>query len=371
MPLLPRLKPLTAAVSGDTLLVSLDPRHRVEITDPDGRTGELITLLADGSRTVDELAAALSGATEAVAADEVEAVLAQLDELGWLEDAAAPAVLTGSERERYHSNLAFFDAFTDLSVGRETWQRRLTDASVVVLGAGGLGSCVLQSLAGFGIGRLTVLDHDAVELRNFARQFTYFPDQIGQPKVERVADWLRAFHPGTSVTAVHSLVRGPEDVAALLDGIDLVISAIDTPDEVDLWVNAACVPAGVPFIRAGLAYIQGLYWSVDPGRSACRQCLEAHRAQLAEGSDAEVASARTLIQPPPINRGIGPVAQILGGYTALEAIRYLTGIAEPISAGTYRLVEFDGQCATSSDSWPRDPACPVCASAPERDGGPR
>lgn len=364
----PRLKALTAAAGDGSLLVSLDPRHRIELADPHGHVARLLGLLSTGERTADQLATAL--AVDGRPGDNagVRAALDQLDALGWLEDAAAPAVLTDTERERYHSNLAFFDAFTDLATPREPIQRRLTDAHVVVLGAGGLGSCVLQSLAGFGVGRLTVLDHDVVELRNFARQFTYFPDQLGQPKVERVADWLRAFHPGIEVDAVHALVTGPDDVTPLLADADLLVSVIDTPDEVDLWVNAACVPAGVPFIRAGLAYVQGLYWSVDPGRGGCRRCLDAHRARLAETTDADVAAARILLQPPPINRGIGPVAQILGGFTALEAVRYLTGIAEPISRSTYRLIDFDGECATSSDSWPADPDCAVCASAPARTG---
>lgn len=366
MPRLARLKSITAASTGDGLLISLDPRHRVEIADPHGDVRALITLLAEGGRTVEELATCLSHDGRLVTPADARAALAQLDDLGWLEDAGAPPVLNETERDRFHSNLAFFDAYTRLDQGREHVQRRLTEATVVVLGAGGLGSAVLQSLAGFGVGRLTVLDHDVVELRNFARQFTYFPDQIGQPKVECVADWLRAFHPDAAVTPVHAVVRGPDDVAALLDGADLLVSAIDTPDAVDLWVNAACVPAGVPFIRAGLAYVQGLYWSVDPGRSACRHCLELHRARLANGIDAAVAGARPLVQAPPVNRGIGPVAQVLGGLTALEAVRYLTGIAAPISAGTYRLIDFDGDCSTSSDAWPADPDCPVCASAPAR-----
>jgi molybdopterin/thiamine biosynthesis adenylyltransferase len=255
-----------------------------------------------------------------------------------------------------------------LDVHREVIQRKLIDSHVVVLGAGGLGSCVLQSLAGFGVGRLTILDHDVVELRNFARQFTYFPEQIGQPKVQRVADWLRAFHPAAVVVPVHTLVQEPDDVRAVLAGADLVVSVIDTPDAVDLWVNEACVGAGVPFIRAGLAYVQGVYWSVDPGRSACRQCLELYRERLAEGPDAAVVSGELFLEAPRVNRGIGPVAQILGGLTALESVRYLTGIAAPVSAGRYQLVDFSGAAEITTDPWPRADSCPICATAPTGSG---
>jgi len=357
---------VTCAALGPELLVSLDPRTRLHLRDERGDLQALLRLLREGSRTVDELIRVMTAHRPGVRAGDVQATVDQLEQLGWLENASAPTILTDRQRERYHSNLAFLDAFTTLDLTREMLQQRLIDAHVVVLGAGGLGSCVLQSLAGFGVGRLTVLDHDVVELRNFARQFTYFPEQVGQPKVERVADWLRAFHPEAEVTSVHARIGGPDDVSALLDGVDLLVSAIDTPDEIDLWVNQACVGAGVPFIRAGLAYVQGLYWSVDPGRSACRYCLELHRNRLATSVDFDVAASTVVLQAPSINRGIGPVAQVLGGLTALEAMRYLTRMTEPISAGSYRLIDFDRFCDTEADPWPADPTCPVCAGAPRR-----
>ena len=169
--------------------------------------------------------------------------------------------------------------------GPRPLQRELLDARVVVLGAGGLGSSVIQNLAGLGVSELTILDFDTVELQNFARQFVYTEEQLGQPKAEQVAAWLRRFDPGIDVQAVNGRVTGPDDVRVLLPGADLVISAIDDPDEVDLWVNEACVGEGIPFIRGGLSYTQGLYWSVDPGRSACRQCLESYRATFVEDID--------------------------------------------------------------------------------------
>lgn len=371
MPVVPRLKSLTCVSLGDRLVASLDPRRRVELGDDDGAIRTLLILLAEGSRTVDELAVEVSRRGFPTTTDELSYVLKGLDDLGWVDNASGAKVLTDWQRERFHSNLAFFDAFTSLQQDREPLQARLIDANVVVLGAGGLGSCVLQSLAGYGVGRLTLLDHDRVEWRNFARQFTYFPDQLGQPKVQRVADWVRAFHPQTQVTAVEALVDGPEAVARLLDGVDVLVSAIDTPDEVDLWVNEACVGAGVPFIRAGLAYVQGLYWSVDPGRSACRHCLERHRESLGEGVDAMVVQGERVLQAPTVNRAIGPIAQILGGLAALEVLRYVTRVAPPVSAATYRLIDFDGGCDTSSDPWPQDPSCPVCATAPTVTGAAR
>jgi molybdopterin/thiamine biosynthesis adenylyltransferase len=360
----PRLKSLDCVAEEGTLLLSLDPRTRIELADPTGQVRALLVLLREGVRSPAELRAALAERWPAIEQREVDEALAMLDELGWLEDAVAPARLSDYERERYFSNLAFFDAFTSLGRDREEIQQRLRRAHVVVLGAGGLGSSVLQNLAGLGVARLTLLDFDAVELRNFSRQFVYTEAQLGRPKVEQVAAWLAAFDPRIDVTAVNARVEGPDDVCALLPGADLLVSAIDDPDEVDLWVNEACVGAGVPFIRGGLAYMQGLYWSVDPGRSACRHCLELYRGGLEHGVDRPVVTWERVLRSERVNRGIGPVAQMLGSLVAMEALRYLTGVAAPVSAGAYRLVDFSGDCSISADPWPADPACSVCAAAP-------
>ncbi|WP_426593507.1 HesA/MoeB/ThiF family protein [Cellulomonas sp. McL0617] len=356
--MLPRLKSLNVLASGDELLVSLDPKVRVRLADPDGTVLTLLRLLRDGTRSPDELA------TD-VGIDDVRPVLDQLDGLGWLEDASRPSSFDAHDTERYASNLAFFDAFTTLSHGRDELQERLRSAHVLVLGAGGLGSAVLMNLAGLGVGALTVVDQDLVELRNFARQFTYTEAEIGQPKADRVADWLRAFDTSLRVESHRRRVESTDDVAALIVATrpDLVVSAIDEPDEVDRWVNQACVTAGVPFVRGGLAYTQGLYWSVDPGRSACRECLERHRDRLADGIDREIVDRPRVLRQDRVNRAIGPVAGVLGGLVAMEALRFLTRLSEPIAAGRYQLLDFAGSCETRTDAWPADPECPVCAAA--------
>jgi molybdopterin-synthase adenylyltransferase len=359
----PRLKPINCLADQGSLLLSRDPRSRVELADPDGQTRALLTLLAEGNRTESELQTVLAERWPDVELQEIRDALAVLDRLGWLEDAAAPGRLDDHQRQRYLSNLAFFDAFTTLERGREEIQQELLDARVVVLGTGGLGSSVIQNLVGLGVSKLTILDYDTVELQNFARQFVYTEEQLGRPKVEQVAAWLRAFDASADVRAINARVLGPDDVRRLLPGADLVISAIDDPDEVDLWVNEACVGAGIPLIRGGLSYTQGLYWSVDPGRSACRQCLEAYRATLAQDIDLPLVTWERVMRTQRVNRGIGPVAQLLGSVVAMEALRYLTGITAPVAAGAYQLIDFAGACSTSVEPWPQDPSCDVCATA--------
>src|SRR4029079_14455852 len=101
------------------------------------------------------------------------------------------------------------------------------------------------------------------------------------------------------------------------------------------------------------AYVQGLYWSVDPGRSACRHCLDLHRERLGEGVARRVVAWERVLRSERVTRAIGPVAQLLGSLVALEALRYLTGIVPPVSAGTYQLADFSGDCSISTDAAPR------------------
>jgi molybdopterin-synthase adenylyltransferase len=358
----PRLKTLNCLSGPGSLLVSLDPRTRVELADPDGQVLQLLRLLREGTRTRQELHAALSVSWPDLALDDVDEAVRNLDALGWLEDAGAPGRLTDYQRERYFSNLAFFDAFTNLQRHREDFQLALLRSSVLVLGAGGLGSSVLQNLAGLGVGRIKLVDFDRVELKNLARQFTYSEAQIGLPKVEQVAAWLREFNSQIEVDAVEARIESVEDLEPHLGNVDLVVSAIDQPDGIDLIVNEACVVHDVPFIRGGLAFMQGLYWSVDPGSSACRQCLEHHRARLAEDVDAAIVQWPLVLRDERPNRATGPIAQMLGALVAMEAARYLTGFVPPVSAATYHLVDFSTDCSITTDSWQKAAECAVCQS---------
>src|SRR5439155_15081007 len=134
---------------------------------------------------------------------------------------------------------------------------------VLLLGAGGIGSGILQSLVGMGVGRVTLVDCDTVETKNLARQFAYGPATIGQRKVEAAKNWAAAYSGGTVVDAVHRRVDDATAIRELAVGHDLVITAIDSPDDIQLLVNEACVELGIPFVAGGLAYSTLVYWSLE------------------------------------------------------------------------------------------------------------
>jgi hypothetical protein len=150
------------------LRVGYDLRDQFIIGDPDGTVESLLGLLREGGRTVSELATALR-----VPADDVMAAVRLLDEHGLVEDGDPLRALPLEVRERHFSNLAFFESFASLARARADFCRTLWNSHVLVLGTGGLNSNVVPHLAGLGIGRLTLLDCDVVEPRNFARQYLY------------------------------------------------------------------------------------------------------------------------------------------------------------------------------------------------------
>lgn len=347
--------------AGDDLCVVSEPETQIVLSDPGGQVEHLLGLLREGTRDEAQLAAALAELGMPATQSEVTDAIAALDELRLLVDAASPVSLPDGQAERYFSNLAFFETFASLERPPASFQGALLNSHVVFLGTGGLGSTVIQALTGAGVGQMTLLDNDVVELRNFARQYLYRTQDIGLPKVERAAAWVRAFSPTTDIRAVGRRIGGPADVADLLAGADLVVSGVDQPDDIDQWVNEACVAAGVPLVRGGMFAQRLGYWSVDPGRSACLAC---HEHELAAAAPEHgVALERLATGLDRVNRGIGPVASMVGALVAMEALRYLTGFAPPIAAGCQRFVDF----ATGDQerfAWTPWADCPVCATAP-------
>jgi molybdopterin-synthase adenylyltransferase len=346
--------------AGDDLYVVSEPETQIVLSDPGGQVEHLLGLLRDGTRDEAQLAAALAERGVPATHFEVTAAIAALDELRLLVDAAATSMSVG-EAERYVSNLAFFETFASLERSPASFQMALLDAHVVFLGTGGLGSTVIQALTGAGVGQMTLLDHDVVEQRNFARQYLYRAQDIGLPKVERAAAWVRAYSPATDVRVVSRRIDGPAGVADLLADADLVVAGVDQPDNVDEWVNEACVAAGAPYVRGGMFARRLGYFSVDPGRSACVACHQHELAAAAQGP--RVTPGRLATGLDRVNRGIGPVASTVGALVAMEALRYLTGFAPPVAAGCQRFVDF-----TTGDQetrvWTRWPGCPICATAP-------
>jgi len=358
--MIPVLKPLGWEPIEAGVRIVLDPRESIQLADEDGSVAALLTLLAEGRHDVDGLHQALNSAFPAVSREDVRDAIGALDELRLLEDRDRTGDLTETERLRHFSNLAFLRTFSHLEVSAETMVRRLQTSHVLMLGVGGLGSNVLQNLCGLGVGRLTLVDRDDVEPRNFARQFVYRTQDIGRAKIERAAEWVREFDPQIEVRTVRADFTDAAGVAEVVESTrpDAVCAAVDDPTGIDDWVNAACVRAGVPFVRGGMTVTEGVIWSVLPGRSACYACP-------IDSDDSSGRVGNSLLHQQGvarINRGAGPVATLLGSLVSFEILRFLTGFTAPRYAGATVVLDLAGDCGLTINARPRQPDCPVCGS---------
>lgn len=339
---------------GDELLVVTDPREVITLADPDGQVAALFAELEQGPCTAAELAERLG-----IEEQDVLSGFEGLDSLGLVERAEDRSLGDPDADARHFSNLAFFGTFARLDTSRAEFVRRLRRSHVLVLGVGGGGSALLMSLAGLGVGRLTLVDRDDVEPRNFARQFVYRHEDVGQSKVERAAAWVRAFDPSIEVRAVDRWISGPEDLKDLLDGVDLMAGGLDGHPEAHLWVNEAAVRAGIPLVVGGMTRSQVMYYSVDPGRSPCVQCDWRDRPP-AEEQSAGGFIERNRAEMTATNTLIGPLALQIGALVAHEALRYLTGYEPPQAAGAFVKFDLRDGMAPQRQEFFSAPGCPVC-----------
>ncbi|CAM2842128.1 ThiF family adenylyltransferase [Saccharomonospora xinjiangensis] len=360
-----RLKDCAWERFGDDLILVHDPREALTLADPDGIVRTLVETLSAGPATPEELAARLRDRGHELTTEDVREGVLGLDSLGLVEKADDQWLGDSRLDERHFSNLTFFGAYSSLERSRADFVRKLRDAHVLVLGVGGGGSSLVQCLAGFGVGRLTLVDRDDVAPRNFARQFLYRHADIGRSKVERAAEWVRDYDPGIDVRAVDRWISGPDDLADLMDGVDVVAGGLDGGPDIQLVVNEAIMRAGVPLVCGGMGRTEVMYCSVDPGVSPCLLCDESDQPSPAEQTSAGVA--RRLSRGLRLNNAlIAPIAMQVGSLIAYETLRYLTGFERPRAAGQRVILDLRTGLTPQATPFPRDPDCRACALVPER-----
>ena len=229
-------------------------------------------------------------------------------------------------------------------------QRRLREARVLVVGAGGLGAPVCLYLAAAGVGRITLADDDVVSLANLQRQVIFRSGDVGRAKADAAASAMVALNPHVGVTALGRRITAED--AALIGQHDLILDGTDSFASRDA-VNRACVAARVPLIAGSIAQWEGQVTLYDPaGGAPCLACI--FPQPPAPGLALACAEAGV----------VGPLPGVIGSLMALEAIKALTGAGEGLRG---RMLIFDGlHGETRTLRLRRDPGCPVCAGVPPR-----
>lgn len=226
-------------------------------------------------------------------------------------------------------------------------QERFAAAHALVLGAGGLGAPAAQFLVAAGVGTVTLVDSDQVDLTNLQRQILYATQDVGARKVDAAARRLAAINPDVRVVRVAVRV-GPDELVPLVTAADVALDCSDNfPTRHAL--NAACVRARKPLVSGAAVRFDGqvAVFDVRDPRAPCYHCL------FGEGEEIEETRCATM--------GVfAPIVGIVGAMQAAEALKLIAGVGEPL---TGRLLLVDAlDMRVRELAVPRDPACPVCVA---------
>jgi adenylyltransferase/sulfurtransferase len=221
-------------------------------------------------------------------------------------------------------------------------QRRLKAARVIVIGAGGIGSAVIPAIAAAGIGALTIVDDDVVDVSNLHRQTIYTEADAGKAKAERARSFVMALNGNVEVRSVRERIA-PENAAELLTGHDLVIDGSDN-FATRLTVSDAAVGLGIPLLSAAAVQFQGQV-ALFRGKP-CYRCFV---GDAFDAEDCDTCAEQGVL---------GPLVASVGSFAALMAVNLLARVS--IDPGKLHL--FNGE----SLAWrqiriPADPGCRTCA----------
>jgi adenylyltransferase/sulfurtransferase len=250
--------------------------------------------------------------------------------------------LTDAQLERYARHIVLRE------VGGQG-QLRLLGARVAVIGAGGLGSPCLQYLAAAGVGRLTIIDDDVVDLSNLQRQVIHGTPDVGRPKVESAREALARLNPDVTVTGIATRLTAA-NAATLLAGHEVVADGSDS-FATRFAVADACHGLRIPLVSAAVGPMEGQL-AVFRGWEADKPCYRCFVGEAPGAAERTCADAGVL----------GALTGVLGAMQALEVIRSLVGFGDD-PAGRLMLVD-PLAFRVRTLSLPKDPACAGCGPRP-------
>ena len=337
---------------GDVVLIDTREPHEYEEAHLEG--GKLVPpgLLADqiGEAAPDKSARTIlycrSGNRSAIAAAQMEALgYENVASVGggillWQEQ-GLPVVaahgMTAEQRERYSRHTLLPEVGVDGQV-------KLLNSKVLLLGAGGLGSPAALYLAAAGVGTLGIIDMDVVDASNLQRQILHNMDRVGDRKVDSAKKTLTALNPDVNVVT-YDMRLGADNVLDVIDGYDLIVDGTDNFPTRYL-VNDASLLKRIPVIHGSIFRFEGQATVFYPYEGPCYRCL------IPEPPPPELA-------PSCAEAGVlGVLPGIIGSIQAIEAIKVLLGLGDPLIG---RLLAYDSlEQSFRTFKVNRDPKCPSC-----------
>ena len=249
--------------------------------------------------------------------------------------------LSSEELQRYSRHLTLPE------FGKEG-QETLKNASVLLVGAGGLGSPAATYLAAAGVGRIGLVDFDTVEASNLQRQILYGTSDVGRPKLEAASERLQDLNPHVEVER-HELRLTSDNALDVIDDYDVVADGTDNFPTRYL-VNDACVMTGTPNVYASIFRFEGQVSVFATEDGPCYRCL--YEEPPPPGLVPSCAEGGVL----------GILPGFIGTLQATEVIKLLTGIGEPLIGRLLMVDALDMNFRTVNV--PTNPDCPVCGEDP-------
>lgn len=228
-------------------------------------------------------------------------------------------------------------------------QKKLLNAKVLIIGAGGLGAPAAMYLAAAGVGTIGIVDADVVDLSNLQRQVIHTTNDVGKLKVESAAETMRAINPDITVNTYHEFVSS-YNIMDLIKDYDFILDGTDN-FPAKFLINDACVMAKKPFSHAGIIRFKGQLTTILPGEGPCYRCIFKNPPP----KDAVPTCKQAGV--------IGAMGGVIGSLQAMEAVKYIIGVGELLSGYllTYDALKMEFHKIKLP---PRGKGCEVCSDTP-------
>ncbi len=227
-------------------------------------------------------------------------------------------------------------------------QKKIAQAKILLVGAGGLGSPAALYLAAAGVGTIGLIDSDVVDLSNLQRQVIHHTPDVGRPKVVSAREKIQALNPDVSVETYEDRLTS-KNALDVVKGYDVVIDGVDN-FPAKFLINDTCFFAGKPLVHGGILRFDGRVMTIIPGKSACYRCVFKNPPPPGLVASCQEAGV------------IGVLAGIIGTLQATEALKLVLGIGRSL---TDRMLDFDARrTAFREIRIRRNPNCPLCGAHP-------
>lgn len=227
-------------------------------------------------------------------------------------------------------------------------QKKIAQARILIVGAGGLGSPAALYLAAAGVGTIGLIDSDVVDLSNLQRQVLHHTPDVGRPKVLSGKEKIQALNPDVDVLMYEERLTA-NNAPALFREYDLVIDGVDN-FPAKFLINDACFFASKPLVHGGILRFDGRVFTIIPGQSACYRCVFKNPPPPGLVASCQEAGV------------IGVLAGLIGTLQATEALKLILKIGKPL---TDRMLDFDARRTSFREiKIKRNPRCPLCGDHP-------